>query len=113
MCIRDRVLYVLALSDHASESDFVSKLVGCFTSGQTDEQLIESVNSAFGTQLTVSYTHLDVYKRQIQINLFNILAMIAFAYCVIKIFFANIKRGGILLIQMAVGALYMLSLIHI
>lgn len=45
----------------------------------------------------------------IQINLFNTLAMIAFAYCVIKIFFANIKRGGILLIQMAVGALYMFS----
>ena len=45
----------------------------------------------------------------IQMNLFNILALIAFAYCVIKIFFANIKRGGILLIQMAVGALYMFS----
>lgn len=29
----------------------------------------------------------------IQINLFNILALIAFGYCVIKIFFANIKRG--------------------
>ena len=36
--------------------------------------------------------------------------MIAFAYCVVKIFFANIKRGGILLIQMAVGSLYMFSL---
>lgn len=46
---------------------------------------------------------------QVNFNLFNILAMIAFAYCVIKIFFANIKRGGILLIQMAVGALYMFS----
>lgn len=46
---------------------------------------------------------------QVSFNLFNILAMIAFAYCVIKIFFANIKRGGILLIQMAVGALYMFS----
>ncbi len=45
----------------------------------------------------------------VSMNLFNILAMIAFAYCVIKIFFANIKRGGILLIQMAVGALYMFS----
>ena len=32
---------------------------------------------------------------QINMNLLNILAMIAFAYCVIKIFFANIKRGGI------------------
>lgn len=48
-------------------------------------------------------------SNNIQINLFNILAMIAFAYCVIKIFFANIKRGGILLTQMAVGALYMFS----
>lgn len=46
---------------------------------------------------------------QININLFNLLVLIAFAYCVIKIFFANIKRGGILLIQMAVGSLYMFS----
>ena len=45
----------------------------------------------------------------INFNLFNILALIAFAYCVIKIFFANIKRGGILLIQIAVGSLYMFS----
>ncbi len=44
-----------------------------------------------------------------QLGLFSLLCMIAFAYCVIKIFFANIKRGGILLIQMAVGALYMFS----
>ncbi len=46
---------------------------------------------------------------QINFNLFNLLSLIAFAYCVIKIFFANIKRGGILLIQMAVGSLYMFS----
>ena len=42
-------------------------------------------------------------------QLFMLLCMIAFAYCVIKIFFANIKRGGILVIQMAVGSLYMFS----
>ncbi len=42
-------------------------------------------------------------------GLLNLLCMIAFAYCVIKIFFANIKRGGILLIQISVGALYMFS----
>lgn len=46
---------------------------------------------------------------QVSFNLFNLLALIAFAYCVIKIFFANIKRGGILLIQMSIGALYMFS----
>lgn len=42
-------------------------------------------------------------------GLFTILALIAFAYCVIKIFFQNIKRGGILLVQMSVGSLYMFS----
>ncbi|MCL2489064.1 MAG: DUF6045 family protein [Oscillospiraceae bacterium] len=48
-------------------------------------------------------------SRNTNISVFNILAMIAMAYCVIKIFFANIKRGGILLIQMAVGTLYLFS----
>lgn len=48
-----QVLYVLALSDKAHDSDFISKLVGCFSDNQTDEQLITAVNSAFGTQLTV------------------------------------------------------------
>ena len=47
---------------------------------------------------------------QVSFGLLNLLCMIAFAYCVIKIFFANIKRGGILLIQMAVGSLYMFSI---
>ena len=46
---------------------------------------------------------------ELMINLFNLLIMIAFAYCVIKIFFQNIKRGGILLAQMAVGSMYMFS----
>lgn len=46
---------------------------------------------------------------QTTFGLLNLLCMIAFAYCVIKIFFANIKRGRILLIQMAVGSLYMFS----
>ena len=45
----------------------------------------------------------------VTLSLFNLLALIAFAYCVVKIFFANIKRGGILLIQTAVGTLYMFS----
>lgn len=43
------------------------------------------------------------------LSLLNLLFMLAFAYCVVKIFFANIKRGGILLIQIAVGSLYMFS----
>ncbi len=35
--------------------------------------------------------------------------LILMGYAVIKVFFANIKRGGILLIQIAVGSLYMFS----
>ena len=42
-------------------------------------------------------------------GLLSLLCMIAFAYCVVKVFFQNIKRGGILLVQMAVGSLYMFS----
>lgn len=38
-----------------------------------------------------------------------IFCVIAMAYAVIKVFFANLKRGGILLIQIAVGSLYMFS----
>jgi len=45
----------------------------------------------------------------VNFKLLNLLAMIAFAYAVVKIFFANLKRGGILIIQIAVGSLYLFS----
>ena len=35
--------------------------------------------------------------------------IILMAYAIIKVFFANLKRGGILLIQIAVGSLYMFT----
>ena len=35
--------------------------------------------------------------------------IILMAYAIIRVFFANLKRGGILLIQIAVGSLYMFS----
>ena len=38
-----------------------------------------------------------------------IFCIILMAYAVIKVFFSNLKRGGILLIQIAVGSLYMFS----
>lgn len=43
-------------------------------------------------------------------SVFNLFSMIALGYCVVKIFFANIKRSGILLTQIAVGSLYMFSI---
>lgn len=47
-----QVLFTLSLYDYAQEADFVSKLVGCFASEQTDEQLIAAVNAAFGTAIS-------------------------------------------------------------
>jgi hypothetical protein len=38
-----------------------------------------------------------------------IFLLILMGYAVIKVFFSNLKRGGILLIQIAVGSLYMFS----
>ena len=42
--------------------------------------------------------------------LLSLLIIICMGYCVIKCFFSNIKRGGILLTQIAVGSLHMFSL---
>lgn len=39
-----------------------------------------------------------------------IFCIILMAYAVIKVFFSNLKRGGVLLIQIAVGSLYMFSI---
>ena len=39
----------------------------------------------------------------------QIFCVIMMGYAVIKVFFANLKRGGILVIQIAVGSLYMFS----
>ena len=39
-----------------------------------------------------------------------LLILICMGYCVIKCFFANVKRGGILLTQIAVGSLHMFNL---
>ena len=36
--------------------------------------------------------------------------VVLMAYAVVKVFFANLKRGGVLLIQIAVGSLYMFSI---
>lgn len=42
-------------------------------------------------------------------SLYMLVMMIAFGYCVIKIFFQNLMRGGILLTQIGIGSLYMFN----
>ena len=41
------------------------------------------------------------------VSLFSLFFIILFVYCTIKVIFANIKRGGIMLCQIAVGSLYL------
>ncbi len=43
-------------------------------------------------------------------SIFFLLLLIAFAYCIVKVFFANLKRGGILLALIAVGSIHMFSI---
>lgn len=48
-----QVIYTLALSQQSKEN-LVSKLVDCFAADQTDEQLVDKVNSTFGTKLVAN-----------------------------------------------------------
>ena len=82
------------------QNTFAHDLSAIFAGGRSIDLAGESTSVLVGSFSVAN---------NISFNLFNILALIAFAYCVVKIFFQNIKRGGILLVQMAVGALYMFS----
>lgn len=82
------------------QNTFAGDLTAIFAGSQT---------SSFGDFLiqtmTIAFNPTSVVPGALE----TLLILIAFAYCVIKVFFANIKRGGILLIQIAVGELYMFS----
>lgn len=41
------------------------------------------------------------------VSLFSLIFIILFGYCTVKVVFSNIKRGGIILCQIAVGSLYL------
>ena len=41
------------------------------------------------------------------VSLFSLFFIILFGYCTVKVVFSNIKRGGIMLCQIAVGSLYL------
>jgi hypothetical protein len=64
---------------------------------------VESITEMAGDSLSFG---LGVITSPIMV----IFCIILMAYAVIKVFFANLKRGGILLIQIAVGSLYMFSI---
>lgn len=65
-----QVLYMLALSDYASQPGFIENLTGCFTPEQTDANLISSINAAFGTNLlTLDFTTIMESIRAVYIDI--------------------------------------------
>ena len=63
--------------------------------------------NSIGASAVVSLTSLSRLSLGIWLLIFLLIMM---GYSVIKVFFANLKRGGILLITIAVGSLYMFSI---
>lgn len=57
---------------------------------------------------TMSLEELTAFSAEI--NPFNLFTIIALGYAVIKVFFANIKRGGIMMTNIAIGSLYIFGL---
>ena len=78
------------------------------TIGEVGQQIITDLSEidSLADMIDNSYFGLGVITSPLMI-LFCVILM---AYAVIKVFFANLKRGGILLIQIAVGRLYMVSI---
>ena len=85
-------LYKLAIS-----------LQGSFTSGITG---MIGANGVISTMSATALTNLGGLGLNPIMGIFIVILM---GYAIIKVFFANLKRGGILLIQIAVGSLYMFS----
>lgn len=56
------------------------------------------------------FTKEQLTALSLEVNPINLFTVICLGYCLIKIFFANIKRGGILIINIAVGSLYIFGL---
>ena len=77
----------------AMQGTFATELLGRFISSTT--------NSVADTALSV------VYALASDISLFSLFFIILFGYCTVKVVFSNIKRGGIMLCQIAVGSLYL------
>ena len=90
------------------QSAITMDLTGSMTPiGSAGTEIVESLNGieSITTMPPDSYLGFSSITSPIML-LFIIILM---AYAVIKVFFANLKRGGILLIQIAVGSLYMFS----
>ena len=98
-------LYTLSVSLQATLSQGISGAGASF--GTVGQAILDDMSSY---DLLSEMVDHDVFGTGILKSAFMILfCIILMAYAVVKVFFANLKRGGILLIQIAVGSLYMFS----
>ena len=91
------------------QGTFAAGLTGYGSSiGEVGKQILTELGEAetLGDVMSTTSLGLTILTSPIMF-LFCVILM---AYAVIKVFFANPKRGGILLIQIAVGSLYMFSI---
>ena len=77
----------------ATQGTFSHDLLGDFI-GDTNESVADS-----GLEV--------IFALASDVSLFSLFFIILFGYCTIKVVFANIKRGGIMLCQIAVESLYL------
>lgn len=99
-------LYELAVSLQATMTAGITGY-GASSIGEVASQALEEyslIDSITGTA-SGEYAGIGSVTSPIMI----LFCLILMAYAVIKVFFANLKRGGILLIQIAVGSLYQFS----
>ena len=99
-------LYALSVS---LQGTFSAGITGYGTSiGEVGQEIVGELSEidTLAEMLDNTYFGLGVLTSSFMI-LFCIVMM---TYAVVKVFFSNLKRGGILLIQIAVGSLYMFSI---
>ena len=97
-------LYELSVS---LQSSFTAGLTG-YGSGSIGEVATEALQNFNAIESLTEASSLSGFGA-ITSPIMILFCIILMAYAVIKVFFANLKRGGILLIQIAVGSLYMFS----
>ena len=91
------------------QGTFAAGLTGYGSSiGEVGKQILTELGEAETLRDVMSTTSLGLTILTSPIMF--LFCVILMAYAVIKVFFANLKRGGILLIQIAVGSLYMFSI---
>ena len=101
-------LYVLAISLQSSLTAGITGF-GTVTIGDVAKQILENFSIVDSIANLVNLTPFGGFVNTPTSGLMLLFCLILMAYAIIKVFFPNLKRGGILLIQIAVGSLYMFS----